>query len=587
MLRGIVKGKEKKKNPLEKQSVIQQEALERFKKAMASQGKKGTTKKLSDKVLKSRRRIIDNKDTIALERIMGVNDLVPISYLKIGFEVGKSVCKILIRDKFGKQIGSGTGFLIAPGILMTNNHVIPDIDFAKYSIAEFNYQNDDNFMPCPVSHFKFEPERFFLTDEKLDFSIIAVKEEMVDGKTVNDFGFIKLIADPEKILEGEYVSIIQHPKGEPKAVTVRENKVKFIFDDFIHYMTDTEPGSSGSPVFNDQWIVVALHHSGVPDPNKNDKWIANEGIRISSIASFVNKASNGMSKEEKLIVSKILGTSKKTEETGTNLKNKKGYDKEFLGKDYSVELPQLSKSMKEDVTRKKNGNYVLDYVHFSIVMCKSRGLAYFTGVNIDGNTRVKIKRGEDNWRFDPRISESNQYGNEVYAKNDLDRGHLVRREDPNWGTESVAIQANDDTFHFTNSAPQHKNLNQRIWLGLEDYVLKNASNHALKISVFTGPVFRENDMVYRKKYLIPRDFWKVVVMVKSDGKLSATAYLQTQEDMITGLEFAYGAYETYQVPVSKIAEITGLDFGDLPKYDPISKIESNGLKITNHKNIRL
>lgn len=94
-------------------------------------------------------------------------------------------------------------------------------------------------------------------------------------------------------------------------------------------------------------------------------------------------------------------------------------------------------------------------------------------------------------------------------------------------------------------------------------------------------------MVYRKKYLIPRDFWRVVVMAKSDGKLSATAYLQTQEDMITGLEFAYGAYETYQVSVSKIAEITDLDFGDLPKYDPIAKIESNGLKITNHKNIRL
>lgn len=585
MLRGIIKGKEKEavqKNP-NKQETIQQKAQERFQKALEkSKGEK--LKKPSGQALKARQKTIHDRDSIAMERIMNGNDLMPISYLDLGVRAAKSVCRIALRDRIGKLIGYGTGFLIAQGIIMTNNHVVEDREAAMYAMAEFNYQKDENFKLCPVYAFALDPERFFLTSEELDYTIVAVKEEVVNGKKIEDFGFIRLIPEAGKVLPGEYVSIIQHPKGEPKAVTLRENEVKFLYDDFIHYLTDTEPGSSGSPVFNDQWTVVGLHHSGVPHPEDYNKWFANEGVRISSIAVEIKKAMEGMKKEEKEIIKTIFPSFVKEEDPAGEEK-KKGYHEKFLGNGYDVKLPQLSKAMKEDVSRKNNGNYVLDYVHFSIVMCRSRGLAYFTAVNIDAAQKVKIPRKGDNWRFDPRISEKDQYGNEVYRANDLDRGHLVRREDPNWGKDAQA--ANEDTFHFTNSSPQHKNLNQKIWLGLEDYILKNAEAHGLKVSVFTGPVFREDDMVYRKKYRIPRDFWKVVVIVKKDGKLSATAYLQTQEDMIQGLEFAYGEYETYQVPVTKIEELTGLKFGDLPKYDPLAKIEATGFRITGASSIRL
>lgn len=167
----------------------------------------------------------------------------------------------------------------------------------------------------------------------------------------------------------------------------------------------------------------------------------------------------------------------------------------------------------------------------------------------------------------------------------MDRGHLVRRLDPVWGDK--AIQANNDTFHFTNSSPQHKNLNQKIWLDLENYILQNAQNHNLKVSIFTGPVFRSDDMIYRGKFKIPAEFWKVAVMIKDDGKISATAYLQTQKNMIENLEFAYGEYKTYQVPVSRIEEITGLDFGNLSKCDPIANIESAGMVIGAPEHIKL
>ncbi len=264
-----------------------------------------------------------------------------------------------------------------------------------------------------------------------------------------------------------------------------------------------------------------------------------------------------------------------------------GFDPLFLGEDYPLALPQLSEEMAEDSAKLKDGSNILHYVHFSVVMRQSRGLAYFTAVNIDGNTLRRDIPRIDKWSLDSRISRKYQYGNEVYAKNDLDKGHLVRRLDPVWGEKEVARQANDDSFYYTNSAPQHKNLNQKIWLGLEDYLLTNAQNHALKVSVFTGPIFRDDDQVYREKFLLPADFWKVVVMVKKDGNLSATAYLQTQKDMIENLEFFFSEYKTYQVPIQQIEELSGLDFGDLYKYDPLAAIESTGLLITDETNIMI
>lgn len=262
-----------------------------------------------------------------------------------------------------------------------------------------------------------------------------------------------------------------------------------------------------------------------------------------------------------------------------------GFDPLFLGEDYPLALPQLSEEMAEDSAKLKDGSNILHYVHFSVVMRQSRGLAYFTAVNIDGNTIRREIRRIDKWSLDSRISRKYQYGNEVYKNNDLDKGHLVRRLDPVWGEMEVARQANLDSFYYTNSAPQHKNLNQKIWLGLEDYLLGNAQNHGLKVSVFTGPVFRDEDQVYREKYLIPADFWKVVVMVKKDGTLSATAYIQTQQDMIENLEFFFGEYKTYQVPVQQIEELTGLDFGDLYLHDPLHAIESTGLVISDEADI--
>lgn len=534
--------------------------------------------------MRIRRSIINRYDGLAIERILNQSDLFPIAYLQVGLNVARSVCRISLRSRSGKVLGYGTGFMVSPSLLMTNNHVLTDVETAKYSLAEFNYEDDERFMPRPVDSFRLDPERLFLTDEALDFSLVAVEPTANTTIPLADFGHLPILPQAGKILEGEYVSIIQHPQGGPKAVTLRENQVRYLSEDFVHYLTDTEPGSSGSPVFNDQWVVVALHHAGVPDPKDSTQWIANEGVRISSIISALLKRRGDLDVAGQSLLDEVL-TGKPASvpqepvvltpgQLGADwYHDAKGYDPDFLGEAFRVPLPELTGHDLADIARPADGGTHLLYTNFSILMSQSRRLAWYTAVNIDGANRKKISRDSDNWYFDPRIGEEFQCGPSLYNQNELDRGHLVRRIDPVWG--DGAAKANEDTFHFTNCSPQHKNLNQKIWLNLEDYILNNATNFGLKISVFTGPVFRADDMVYRQEFRIPAEFWKVVVMVKADQTLSATAYLQTQKNLITDLEFAYGAYETYQVPVTQIEALTGLKFGELSRHDPMAVIEAS------------
>jgi len=247
----------------------------------------------------------------------------------------------------------------------------------------------------------------------------------------------------------------------------------------------------------------------------------------------------------------------------------KGYDRRFLG--VRVDLPTLSPERIEDTVLLKDGNgNELKYTHFSVVMSKSRKLAFFTAVNIDGRRIEDLPRDRDVWYFDPRIERKYQMDPKVYKHPELDRGHLVRRLDPVWG--EGAEKANDETFHFTNCSPQHSKLNQRTWLDLENYILNSAKVYDLKVTVFTGPVFRDNDRVYLSKFAIPAEFWKVAIIRKTDRTLSATAYLQSQRNLISGLkEFGYGEYKTYQLRVADIEALTGLDFGKLREHDPLSR----------------
>lgn len=251
----------------------------------------------------------------------------------------------------------------------------------------------------------------------------------------------------------------------------------------------------------------------------------------------------------------------------------KGFDSHFLS--VPLQLPAFEGEPED----------LLHYRHFSVAMKKDRRMPYYTAVNIDATKYNKLKEaipsrkeiGSDNWILDPRIPKTEQIPESFYAANDFDLGHMVRREDALWGdTLEEALEANNDTFFLTNACPQHKDFNRNAarWKGLEDYALKNARQNDLKVSAFTGCVFSDTDRSY-KGVQIPGQFWKILVMVKANGELSATGYLVQQDDLIEDiterdLGFRYEQFKTYQVPISQLEALTGLQFG-LNEYDPLQK----------------
>ncbi len=83
----------------------------------------------------------------------------------------------------------------------------------------------------------------------------------------------------------EPVNIIQHPAGRAKEISLQNNFVEYIDGNVVQYVTSTFNGSSGSPVFNDEWEVVALHHAGgdISEPTTQRRYFRNEGITIGKI----------------------------------------------------------------------------------------------------------------------------------------------------------------------------------------------------------------------------------------------------------------------------------------------------------------
>lgn len=238
----------------------------------------------------------------ALERILGTNNLMGIAFLERGLQVARSIGRIWISVTNGRPIGYGTGFLISPQLLLTNNHVLESLSIARRSFVEFDYQIGLNGKFLPTTTIDLDPDTFFFTDEHLDYSVVAVRTTDQNKKALASFGWNPLIEEEGKAIISQWLNIIQHPNGEPKQLALRENQLVDLLDDFLHYKTDTSPGSSGSAVFNDRWEVVGLHHSGIWEKNSAGqiiavdgqvwdksmgehriKWIANEGVRVSKL----------------------------------------------------------------------------------------------------------------------------------------------------------------------------------------------------------------------------------------------------------------------------------------------------------------
>lgn len=112
-------------------------------------------------------------EAIGLERVIGKKDFLDANFMEIGLAVARFVGRINIRSASGRSIGYGTGFMVSPRLLLTNNHVLGSADEARVSEVEFDYQNDRQGRLLPLVGFGLDPDAFFMTDKKLDFALDA------------------------------------------------------------------------------------------------------------------------------------------------------------------------------------------------------------------------------------------------------------------------------------------------------------------------------------------------------------------------------------------------------------------------------
>jgi endonuclease G len=260
-----------------------------------------------------------------------------------------------------------------------------------------------------------------------------------------------------------------------------------------------------------------------------------------------------------------------------------GYVPGFLGKKFTVDLPEVTRDADDILDFELDGETEteLRYEHFSVLMSRSRRMCFLSACNIDGNQSHKSARVA--WKWDPRIDKSQQIMKECYGSPPkFSRGHMTRREDPGWGMPAEAKRGNEDSMHVTNTTPQMQAFNAPIWLALEDYALQHAREDDMKISVFTGPYFSDDDPEMFG-VSIPLAFWKVIAFIHDEtGKLCATGYEMNQEQSLQPAEeFVFGQFTSpqlgtaTQVPIRTIESRAGISFGKLAALDPLASEEES------------
>lgn len=616
----------------------------------------------------------------AFERYMGENDLISVNYLLLGYFKSRAVGRIKFFDKKEMKPGVATGFLVSPDLVMTNHHVFPNmVDFSDTQI-EFDYEYDVFGREKERIVFELDPAKYFYNNKDLDFALIGIKPGDISGRrTSREMGYLVLNGGLGKAGVGDFATIIQHPEGKLKQVALRENKILDVGNpNSITYTSDTAQGSSGSPVLNDQWQLIALHSAGVPLKDANDNyldknneiipkingkvdgsrvvWISNTGIRISSIMNDLNSKQTdnpliqylfspaytdnkellplsypiewnsqpvtnenllvkepvkpaaltpaagiqpvqitinigssgevtttmpGILKAES-IAPDLLAMEKKLEDE-IDFSGCTGFDEYFLGE--RTPLPRPNAALKKKLARLIDNpdSYLIKYHHYTTAQHTIRKMPVFSAVNVSGLERFKLDR-KDVWYRDRRIDMDVQLTDAFYESSHMDKGHMTRREDAEWGdTKTFAKNAANMTCSYTNACPQVPALNRAIfgykglWGMLELRILekgvKKEDGEEAKICVFNGPFFADSDEVF-KGIQIPVDFWKLVVWRNESGKLRSTGFKLSQAKLMSDVEFERLAFDEIfkeqSCSVKYIEKNTGLDFGEIANWDTFS-----------------
>jgi endonuclease G, mitochondrial len=503
---------------------------------------------------------------VFLEAVIEGTDLMPVRYFEMGLLASRPIGRI--HFDLGPRVGQGyaTGFLVAPGLLLTNQHVLPSPDVARVASVTFDAEDGLDGLPKPPQTFPLEPGRLYLADAELDFCFVAVAGTSTQGKALSAYGYLRLHAGTGKILRDEYATIIQHPRGRQKQVAARNNRIEvYVYDqelppdqaaenNHLYYTTDTLAGSSGAPVFSDQWYVIALHRRGVPktrrsgerelvlrhdntvaqqgDSDASIQFVANEGVRVSRIRRQLEVIGRNAPAGRKEAALKVLEKVEATladpqagpfsvptaainrlSDSGIGqaaegalevvrrslavYADAPGFDENFLG--VPVRLPALSAEMQRAAARRidEPGNILLPFRHFTSVVHAGRRLPIYAAANIDGAAFSPARKpARPQWSYDPRLDETQQPDDSIFSTL-VQRGHMAAREFMWWGDEDEAREADLHSFTLSNVCPQINRFNGSLeWFKLERLIAGTARNKQRRVNCFMGPVFARNDRLY-------------------------------------------------------------------------------------------
>jgi Trypsin-like peptidase domain/Effector-associated domain 1 len=217
-------------------------------------------------------------DISNLEKLMGKEStLLPISFLEVGRVKARSVARVKVKD------WSGSGFLTVDNLLVTNHHVLQDADTARTATLQFNFQKTPEGLDEEIVELGLDPDAGFATSKEDDWTLCRVR-----GDANATWGAIEMT--PTEVKVGDRAIIVQHPGGGPKQIAFYHNLVAFADDRRVQYLTDTLGGSSGAPVFDNGWRLMAVHHSGgdIPEPGTKIQVFRNEGIHVNRILEVSN-----------------------------------------------------------------------------------------------------------------------------------------------------------------------------------------------------------------------------------------------------------------------------------------------------------
>jgi endonuclease G, mitochondrial len=240
------------------------------------------------------REVINNED------IVHQNDMLDFSFLLAGVFAGAAVARLVVpRYENGapaldtsnkpRRFG-GTGWLLTKQLIMTNKHVVdarnkgePSLDEADLLLqganteVQFGYDSLDESPPSMIA------TKLEAWDADLDFAVLRLATAVPHKP-------LRLRNQSVVFSAGTYVplNIIQHPGvNVPKKIAIRNNLLTAADETTIRYFTDTLGGSSGSPVFDDEWRVIALHRGSVSVQNVSFQGqnvaVANIGTQINAI----------------------------------------------------------------------------------------------------------------------------------------------------------------------------------------------------------------------------------------------------------------------------------------------------------------